>query len=426
MNRREFLASGTGSVAAAAWHPEPLSKFAMGQSGDEFRDLFPRLERDIYLGAAAGTPLGDFAAAGLHQYEEYWRLGPGDDRGRVERARHEEAREALARLLGARTSEIAFVHCTKAGEQIVLDGLPALRAGGNVVTNDLHFGGSLRHLIGLRRRGVDVRIVPTVDWRTDLDAMRAAIDEDTALVAVTLVSNINGHIEPIRELADIAHAHGAYVYADVIQAAGIVPIDVREMGIDFAAGNGYKWLFGPHGAGYLYVREELQGTVLEDRLFPGRTWANYEPWMDDMDPEVEEVAASAPRQDARRYQPGHVGYLGYAALREGLRLIERIGVENLQAHSVALNRRLLDQIDAQRFPCLSPQTDDSPIVTFLVSDPDGVSERLREAKIAVGSGPSPGGDGARAPMRQRPRLRISPAIYNTPQDMDILAGALNG
>jgi len=421
MNRREFLASGTGSLAAAAWHPEtPLPEFVPGQSGDDFRALFPRLEREIYFAAATGTPLSTFTAAGLRQYEEYWRYGPGEGRADAVRALHDETRDALAQLLGAQAHEIAFVHCTKAGEQIVLDGLPALRDGGNVVTNDLHFGGSLRHMIGLRQRGVDVRIVPSVDWQTDLDAMRDAIDDDTALISVTLLSNINGHIEPMRELADIAHARGAYVYADVIQAAGISPIDVNAMGIDFAAGNGYKWLFGPHGAGYLYVREELQGTVLEDRLFPGRTWANYEPWVDEADRDIDEVAASG------RYQPGHVGYLGYAALREGLRLIEQIGVEQLRAHSVALNRRLIDQLDARRYPCISPQIDESPIVTFLLLDNDGLAERLRSANVATGNGPSPGGGGARSPVRHRPRLRISPAIYNTPEDVDILAGALNG
>ena len=89
-------------------------------------------------------------------------------------------------------NEIAFVQCTKHGEQIVLDGLPALRTGGNVVTNDLHFSGSLHHLVGLRRAGIDVRIVRSAGWQTDVAAMAESIDDDTALVSVTLISNVNG------------------------------------------------------------------------------------------------------------------------------------------------------------------------------------------------------------------------------------------
>lgn len=82
----------------------------------------------------------------------------------------DETRAGLARLIGAQAREIAFVECTKQGEQIVLDGLPALRDGGNVVTDDLHFAGSLHNLVGLRRTGVDVRIVRSKNWRTDVDA----------------------------------------------------------------------------------------------------------------------------------------------------------------------------------------------------------------------------------------------------------------
>jgi selenocysteine lyase/cysteine desulfurase len=431
MNRREFLASGTSGLAAttlpATVLPARAGAAVSGvQEAGAYRSLFPRLAEEKYFAAATGTPLSTFTQAGLHRYEEYWRLGPGDGRIEAVRAGFAGTREALARLLGTTSDELAFVDCTKAGEQVVLDGLPALRAGGNLVTNDLHFGGSLRNLLGRRERGLDLRIVPSVDWRTDVDAMRAAIDDDTALVSVTLLSNINGHLEPIHEIAEIAHAHGAYVYADVIQAAGIVPIDVEAMGIDFAAGNGYKWLFGPHGAGYLYVRQELQGTVLQDRLFPGNAWANYSPWVDAADPDVAPVAASDALTDGRRYEPGHVGYLAYAGLGEGLRFIEQIGVPVLQAHSVALNKRLLEQLDPARYECVSPHVDESPIVTFLVRDTTGLGDRLQAANIAVGNGPAPRAAGGPAPIRQVPRLRISPAIFNTPDDVDALAAALNG
>jgi selenocysteine lyase/cysteine desulfurase len=130
MNRREFMASGTGSLAAAGWSPGvPSSEFVPGQGGGDYRALFPRLEREVYFAAATGTPLSTFTAACLRQYEEYWRYGPGDGRADAVRALHDETRESLARLLGAQASEIAFVHCTKAGEQIVLDGLPAKPVG---------------------------------------------------------------------------------------------------------------------------------------------------------------------------------------------------------------------------------------------------------------------------------------------------------
>lgn len=419
MNRRDFFAAGAGSaVAGNLGGPapgaarSPIAARAAGSAGQQARDRFARLDNEIFINAAGGTPLGAFAAAGLREYEELWRLGRDDGRGAAFGLMLDETRAGLARLIGAQPEEIALVQCTKQGEQIVLEGLPALRRGGNVVTNDLHFGGSLHNLVGLRGAGVDVRIVRSSNWATSLDAMAAAIDDDTALVSVTLVSNVNGHVEPIRELADIAHAHRAHVYADIIQAAGIVPIDVGEMGIDFAAGNGYKWLFGPHGTGFLYVRQSLQGTVLEDRMFPGHLRPNYEPWVEQPDPAQPDFPI-APPTDALRYQPGHVAYLCYAALREGLRFVDAVGVREALAHSVDLNRRLLDGLDADRYECISPHVDRSPIIAFRAPAGAELEPALRAANVVVSL--SVGG-----------QIRVSPAVYNRREDIDVLVEALNG
>ncbi|NIQ57849.1 MAG: aminotransferase class V-fold PLP-dependent enzyme, partial [Gammaproteobacteria bacterium] len=100
----------------------------------------------------------------------------------------------------ADASEVALVHCTKEGEQIVLDSLVSLLGGGSLVTNDLHFAGSLHNLLGLRDAGMDVRIVRSRGFEVDLEQMADQIDDRTALVSVTLVSNVNGRVEPMKEL----------------------------------------------------------------------------------------------------------------------------------------------------------------------------------------------------------------------------------
>ena len=185
----------------------------------------------------------------------------------------------FAKLINARPSEIALVHCTKAGENIVFNGLDIQASGGSVVTNDLHYAGSIHSYIGRAKHGLDVRIVRARDWTIRLEDMEAVIDKKTKLVAITLLSNVNGHIEDVRTISEIAHAKGAYVYADIIQAAGVMPIDVEAMGVDFAACSNYKWLQGLRGAGFLYVRQELQGTVVRDLLYPGYVRFNYSPWV---------------------------------------------------------------------------------------------------------------------------------------------------
>ncbi len=409
MDRREFVAAGVGSALGVRTLSAPDTDTGP-VTQDQFRSLFPRAQREVFLNAAAGTPLGTFADRGLWRYMDFQRLGPGEGRGDYVAEMQSEIRGLFGGLIGAKPSEIAWVHCTKAGEQIVIDGLESLRRGRNIVTNDMHFTGSLHNLIGLRRSGRDVRIVMGEDWDVTLEAMDAAIDANTALVTVSLVSNINGRIEPFRELADMAHARGALVFADIIQAAGIVPMDVRELGIDFAACNGYKWLYGVHGAGFLYVREDLQGTALADRLFPGHVTHNYPPWAEQVDPAAGAFVYN-PRADARRYEPGHVSYLGYCAVYEGLKFLEQIGIEAALQHSVRLNRRLQGQLDPDAYACITPNVDESPIITFIAREPRGLEGRLRAANVVV----SLSGN----------RIRVSPAVFNGEADVDALAEALS-
>ncbi len=407
MDRREFVALGVGGALGAGATQQIPQRAGVSTQQDSHRALFPRLAQETFLDAAGGTPLATFAEAGLQRYMEFQKLGVHSEYvsgvlGNIHRS--------FGKLIGAQPHEIALVHCTKAGEQIVLDGLDPMRHGRNVVTNDMHFTGSLHNLIGLRRAGMDVRIVRSRDWDVPLENMESVIDERTALVALTLVSNVTGRIEPMRELAQLAHDRGALVYADIIQAAGIMPVDVRALGIDFAACSGYKWLYGVHGVGFLYVRAELQGSVLPDRLFPGHVEYNYRPWVDRVDP-AEEPLLYQPPVDATRYQPGHVSYLGYCALYEGLEFIHRIGVDTALAHSIRLNQRLRGGLDPNRYRSISRHLDRSPIATFLTADPESIVSRLQNTKIKV--------------ALHGNRLRISPALYNTAADIDLLIKTLN-
>ena len=406
MDRRSFVSTGFGGTLGLLTAGQ---SDAQGEPSPSLRSAFPRVEQETFLNTAGGAPLGSFAREGLERYQDFAALGPGSGREEYVRAMVSEVRGLFGSLIGADETEIGLVHSTKAGEQIVTDALLRERPGANIVTNDLHFGGSLHNLIGLRESGRDVRIVRAVDWRIRLEDMAAAIDEETALVAVTLVSNINGHIEPIREIAEIAHARGALVYADVIQAVGTYPFDVRALGIDFAAANAYKWLLGVHGAGFLYVAREHQGTALPDRLFPGFARPNYPPWVTAPDPVVGEFSYHAP-EDARRYQPGHVSYLSYCAAYEGLKFLHGAGTRNALTHSVQLNERLRSRLDDTRYECISPHTDRSPIITFAARDEPALRDRLRAAGVVVSVAAN--------------RVRVSPALYNNEDDIDRLIDVL--
>jgi len=415
MKRKEFLATGLmGAVGSGLGGRSGRSspRLPVDPTPQDIRAQFPRAEAEVFLNAGGGTPLSAFTEEAIERYLDMARYGNAGERGAWWAEVWGGVQGRFGSLIGAGAHEIGFVECTKAGEQLVLDHLPAIREGGSIVTNDLHFQGSLHNLEGRRRAGGKVTVVRGDGSAVPTQKMIDAIDDDTALVTVSLVSNVTGHLEDLTELSRAAHRHGALLFADIIQAAGIVPIDVERMGIDFAACSSYKWLYGIHGAGFLYVAERHQGATLPDTLWPGGSRRLYAPFAEAGTPGE---LSFTPRDTADRYRPGHVSYLGYAAVDAGLRFVEQVGVDRLLAHTVELNRRVVDGLDRDRFEVLSPHADRSPILSLSATDLAAFQARLADSDVVV----STGGD-------RHDLIRISPGPYNTAEDADRLLEVLNG
>ena len=335
--------------------------------------------------------------------------GPGDGRADYVREAMREVKPQFARWIGAKPLEIAFVPNTKAGEWIVFNGSDIHSSGGNLVTNDLHYAGSIHSYVGHKKAGMDVRIIKAKDWVIDLEDMDAAIDKNTKFVAITLLSNVNGHIEDAKAITEMAHAVRAYVYADIIQAAGAIPVDVKALGLDFAACSNYKWLQGVRGSGFLYVREELQATVVKDFLYPGYVRFNYPPWEDPADPNKDEFPYEAPK-DASRYEPGNTSREGYCGQYESFKVLEELGVDNILAHTMPLVDRLRKEMPDSKYACITPDRTRGPVIVFIPADYEATKKRLENANI-------------QATMTGN-RLRISPSFYNNQDDIDKLLEAL--
>ena len=403
INRREFFASGTAVVSG-------LTVSAQANAAQSIRNEFPRAVGQVYLDAAAHVPLSRYTAEGIRRYMDFHMYGPGEGRGEYVAEALGQVKPLFARLINAKPSEIGFVLCTKAGEAAVVNGLDIQASGGNVVTNDLHYAGSLHDYRGRRMAGMDVRIVRHRDWQIDLGDMERVVDRKTRLISITLVSNVNGYVENARALSDLAHAHGAYLYADIIQAAGSVPVDVRAMGIDFAACSAYKWLQGTRGAGFLYVREELQGSVVNDLVFPGYVEFNYSPWVTSRDPSKEDFPYLA-RRDASRYEPGNLNYAGYAGQYEALKRILDPGVERMYAHTKPMCDRLKRELPGLGYKLITPVNAASSLVTVQAGNLKATTAKLKRADVQV----TTAGEN---------RIRISPAIYNNMDDIEKLLAAL--
>jgi selenocysteine lyase/cysteine desulfurase len=211
-------------------------------------------------------------------------------------------------------------------------------------------------------------------------------------------------------MSDLAHAHGAYLFADIIQGAGAIPIDVKAMGIDFASCSTYKWLMGLRGFAYLYVREELQDTVVKPKEFGGGVRFNYAPWTSSPEAGMPEIAFT-PRRGVTEYEIGNVSNVASFCQYESLQYIQRLGIENIRAHARSLTDRLQKELPGMGYRCITPEGNESPIVTFLVKDTKATAERLSKANIEL-------------TLRFGNQMRIAVSVFNTAEDVDRLLQAL--
>jgi selenocysteine lyase/cysteine desulfurase len=217
-------------------------------------------------------------------------------------------------------------------------------------------------------------------------------------------------VEDAKAISELAHAHGAYLYADIIQAAGSIPVDVKALGLDFAACSNYKWLQGVRGSGFLYVREDCQGSVVKDLSFPGYVHFNYAPWVPQRDSAADEFPYIPPK-GASRYEPGNVNYVAYAGQYEALKRILALGMDNIYAYTKPMCDRLKKELPALGYKLITPVDARSSIVVVQAANLKTTQEKLRKAHVQVTS----------AGVN---RIRISPALYNNEEDIDRLLAAL--
>jgi len=403
--RRSLLKGAAASVFGSVVAP-------MAGAASLGSDQFVTGQYEVCLNNARWHPMSKGAKQAVVNYLDYkergiWAPSPG-----LNSAESVKVRQSFATLIGAKPEEIAFVNSTTAAENLIVASLGLQTPGkGNIVTDALHFEGSLYLYQELAKRGVDVRIVKPRGWEIDAKDFEAAVDKNTKLVAISKISYINGFEHDLKAVCDLAHAHGAYVYADAVQAAGCMPLDIQDSGVDFLATASYKWLMGDFGLGFLYVRGEvlpkLQRVQWSFRQF---NEFNYHAFPGD--PVGPFPASYEQHNDAAGYfEVGTYANPVLAALTYSLPYIQSLGVANIQKNAQALNARLRAEMPRLGYACITPEGARGPIIAFAVKDNAGTAAKLAAKKVDVGLSAG--------------RMRVSPSVYNSQGDVDALLEALS-
>ncbi len=322
-----------------------------------------------------------------------------------------EAKNLFAKLINADVEEIAWIPSTMVGENCIVNGLSLPGTKSRVVTDAYHFSGSLFLYNELAKQGLDLHVVPPHDNKINLDDLEAAITAGTKLVAISLVSAYNGFQHDLKKLCEIAHAKNAMVYADIIQAAGTVPIDVKKSGIDFCACATYKWLMGDFGVAFLYVKKDRLDLLKRSQI-GYRQEASFISHVYPFDDPGSVMFESTSRTDTGgHFEVGTLGNAAIAALRHSLTYLTSTGIQKIQDHRKPMIGLIQQKLPSFGFMPLTPVESTSPIVSFAVKDAAKLKPKLDAAGINI--------------QVYDNRIRISPSVYNDMEDINKLIKALS-
>lgn len=337
---------------------------------------------------------------------------------------HARESEALDRVydvcaahIGASPREIALLENATVAWCHAFYSLP-LKPGSRILTCEAEYAANYVALLQRARRdGLTIEVVPSdAAGPLDLTALEAMIDGDVGLIAMTWIPTNGGLVNPAAEVGAIARRYGVPYLLDACQAAGQMPVDVETLGCDFLSATGRKFLRGPRGTGFLYVREKWLET-LEPAMIDhfGAPWIAREEY--------------ALRDDARRFETWENSYALRAGLGAAFGYAESIGIDAIQdrvRHLADHCRDLLGGLDRVQVRDLGHER--CGIVSFSVESGDarGIVERMAEAGCAIGAS-DPASTRIDAERRGLPDLvRIAPHYYNTDEEIERAVEALSG
>ena len=363
-----------------------------------WRAEFPILARSVYMisNSLGAMPRGveeslaeyarTWATRGVRAWaERWWTLG-------------QEVGDGIAEIVGAAAGSVGMHENVSTAHAVVLSTLPLPGRRDTIVCTAGDFPSVIYQLRAQQALGFRLVVVPaTQDFTVDVARVVEAIDERTALVAVSHVLFKSSFILDPRPIVERAHAVGARVMLDLYQSAGIIPVDLAALGVDFAAGGCLKWLCGGPGNAFLYTRP--------DHLKSARP--RLTGWFSHPDPFAFETGEFEPVGDARRMSNGTPAIPAYYAAMPGLGIIRQVGVDRIRAASRQLTGALLAAIDRHGFRTIASRDPDRLAGTVAVDVPDAlaVARTLNARDFVVDYRPGVG-------------IRLSPHFYNTRDEVD--------
>jgi kynureninase len=366
----------------------------------KWRSEFPIVERAVYLISHSLGAMPKATYDQLHEYADLWAT-------RGVRAWAEgwwempvTLGDELARIIGADPGTVVMHQNVSVCQSLILSCFDPAPKRNKIVYSELNFP-SVMYVYEAHARDGRIRIetVKSDDGITvPLERMLAAIDETTLLVPFSHVLFKSAFLQDAKAIIKRAHEVGAMVVLDTYQSAGTVPFSLKELNVDFATGGSVKWLCGGPGAGYLYVRPDLQ-----NKLEPKTTgWMAHEaPFSFDSE------LRYAP--NVSRFLHGSPAIPALYAARSGYRIINEIGVERIREKSVRQTNFLISLAEEAGFEVTSPKSASQRggTVTVAHEHAGAITKELLRREFIVDYRPGAG-------------IRISPHFYTKDEELELV------
>jgi len=361
------------------------------------RSQFPVFERKVYLNSCSQGALSRRVEAAFGEYLQVWHEQGSPWDAWIEK--YEEARWVFASFIGADPEEVALVASASAGVNSIASAL-GMRDRRKVVLGEFEFP-TMGHIwLSQASRGAQITFIDAENEQLTVEAYERVIDDRTLIVPLTHVCFRNGFRLPVKEIVRIAHDRGSLALLDDYQDCGSRPVNVKAMDLDFYVSGTLKYLLGPPGLAFLYVKKSLALS-----LVPSITG-----WFGQANPFAFNVKLLEPAPDARRFQAGTPGIPSVYGASEGVRLLQEIGPHNVASQVGTLAKALLQGAAELGIRSKTPADSVGPLVVLQAKDSDALVKIFAESGIVVSN--------------RRDGLRISFHVYNTLDDVRALLGLL--
>ncbi len=313
-------------------------------------------------------------------------------------------------ILGCAAEEVAYTRNTTEGVNIVCNGLHLQRNDEIITSTHEHVGNIIAWLVRQKREGIVMKTFePSMrSAQENIDRIEKLITKKTKALSISHVTTATGQVLPVKEIGELARAHNLWYFIDGAQSAGMMPLNVHEIGCHAYATSGHKWLVGPKGTGLLYVQKEMLDSI-------DAKWVGAYSNDGNLDLTTGEVHLNP---TAQRYEYGTVSVPQFVGLGAAMHFLLRIGMNNIWRRVHAMGAALADGLGDLGAEVLSPGHPDehSAMITFRLKnlDKDQLQAFLSEKHNLRTRGIYEGGLNG---------IRISLHIYNSFEDVEkVLAG----